>query len=145
MTVFLATSALAQSIVVDAPRPGANILLTSTNLTVQIERPIRATLLPLRYPPLTYDPALIICDAVEGCEPGAQLLYNGPYTRLRGARLAQTATNSSIFPFTAIPFLATSLPDFPPSTTNWLIHDILLHLRFLTLRRRVDACPGMAS
>ncbi|KAJ7269225.1 hypothetical protein C8J57DRAFT_1509434 [Mycena rebaudengoi] len=55
MTVLLATSALAQSIVVDAPRPGANILLTSTNLTVQIECPIRATLLPLRYPLLTYD------------------------------------------------------------------------------------------
>ncbi|KAJ7238173.1 hypothetical protein C8J57DRAFT_1528833 [Mycena rebaudengoi] len=88
MTVFLATSALAQSIVVDAPRPGANILLTSTNLTVQIERPIRATLLPLRYPPDTLSASkevsvaigFKICDVVEGCEPGAQLLYNGPYT-----------------------------------------------------------------
>jgi hypothetical protein len=44
MSVFLATSAFAQSIVVGAPSPGANIPLAS-NLTVQIERHVSTSLL----------------------------------------------------------------------------------------------------
>ncbi|KAJ7279794.1 hypothetical protein C8J57DRAFT_1221434 [Mycena rebaudengoi] len=70
MTVFLATSALAQSIVVDAPRPGPNILLTSTNLTDTLSASKEVSVAI----------GFKICDVVEGCEPGAQLLYNGPYT-----------------------------------------------------------------
>ncbi|KAJ7017674.1 hypothetical protein C8F04DRAFT_1200110 [Mycena alexandri] len=76
ITAFLATSALAQSIVVDAPRPGANIPLTSTNLTVQIERPDTLSASKEVSVAIGYK----ICDVDEGCGPGAQLLYNGPYT-----------------------------------------------------------------
>ncbi|KAJ7757913.1 hypothetical protein B0H16DRAFT_1536173 [Mycena metata] len=76
MTVFLATSALAQSIVVDAPHPGANIPLTSTNLTVQIERPDTLSASKEVSVAIGYK----LCDVDEGCGLGAQLLYNGPYT-----------------------------------------------------------------
>ncbi|KAJ7763748.1 hypothetical protein B0H16DRAFT_1883657, partial [Mycena metata] len=75
MIVFLATSALAQSIVVDAPRPGANIPLTSTNLTVQIERPDTLSASKEVSVAIGYK----LCDVDEGCGLGAQLLYNGPY------------------------------------------------------------------
>ncbi|KAJ7702140.1 hypothetical protein B0H16DRAFT_1347654 [Mycena metata] len=67
ITVFLATSALAQSIVVDAPRPGTNIPLTSTNLTVQIERPDTLSASKELSVAIGYK----ICDVEEGCGPGA--------------------------------------------------------------------------
>ncbi|KAJ7239507.1 hypothetical protein C8J57DRAFT_1478401 [Mycena rebaudengoi] len=75
MSIFLATSAFAQSIVVGTPSPGANIPLTS-NLTVQIER----------HNSLSFSKEVSVaigfkvCDAIEGCGPSAQVLYNGPYT-----------------------------------------------------------------
>ncbi|KAJ7210255.1 hypothetical protein C8J57DRAFT_1257266 [Mycena rebaudengoi] len=75
MTVFLATSTLAQSIVVDAPRPGANILLTSTNLTVQIERPIYIWLVHLGR--TNGNGGYLTCDyAVEGQHWN---VYNGSH------------------------------------------------------------------
>ncbi|KAJ7271866.1 hypothetical protein C8J57DRAFT_1507764 [Mycena rebaudengoi] len=78
MTVFLVTSALAQSIVVDAPRPGANILLTYPPVDIRPRSNVGYPSLPQRKSPLQSD--LKSADVVEGCEPGAQLLYNGPYT-----------------------------------------------------------------
>ncbi|KAJ7261476.1 hypothetical protein C8J57DRAFT_1232336 [Mycena rebaudengoi] len=75
VTVFLATSALAQRIVVDAPRPSANILLTSTNLTVQIERPIYIWLVHLGR--TNGNGGYLTCDyAVEGQHWN---VYNGSH------------------------------------------------------------------
>ncbi|KAJ7101638.1 hypothetical protein C8R44DRAFT_747094 [Mycena epipterygia] len=75
MSVFLAASAFAQSIVVGAPSPGANIPLTS-NLTVQIERHNSLS----SFQEVSIAIGFNVCDAIEGCEPPTQVLYNGPYT-----------------------------------------------------------------
>ncbi|KAJ7053368.1 hypothetical protein C8F01DRAFT_1235837 [Mycena amicta] len=75
MSALLATSALAQSIVIGSPSPGANIPLAS-NLTVQIERHNSLS----SFKEVSVAIGYIVCDAEEGCGPSAQVIYNGPYT-----------------------------------------------------------------
>ncbi|KAJ7023761.1 hypothetical protein C8F04DRAFT_1133581 [Mycena alexandri] len=77
MSVVLATSTLAQSIVVDAPSAGANIPLAS-NLTVQTER--HNSLSSSKELEVSVAIGYTVCDVDGGCGPSAQLLYNGPYT-----------------------------------------------------------------
>ncbi|KAJ6523833.1 hypothetical protein B0H19DRAFT_1200950 [Mycena capillaripes] len=75
LSAMFATSALAQSIVIGAPSPGASIPLSS-NLTVQIERHNSLS----SSKEVSVAIGFKICDPTEGCGPTAQVLYNGPYT-----------------------------------------------------------------
>ncbi|KAF8187935.1 hypothetical protein K438DRAFT_1764644 [Mycena galopus ATCC 62051] len=102
MSVLLVTSAFAQSIVVGAPSPGTNIPLSTSNLTVQIERHNSLS----SSKEVSVAIGFTVCDAIEGCGPSAQVLYNGPYTpTLRTPTLPGQLSNYQNFTFPS-PFSA---------------------------------------